>query len=55
MAYDLIAHSPSRPLVKYIGHHHGERTEILDLGLKDQVGVSQREKLGRIFWTDKGK
>ena len=55
MASDLPAHSPSRPLVKYISHHHKERTETLDRGLKNQVGDSQREKLGRIFWTKADK
>lgn len=52
MASVLIAQSPGRPIGKYIGHHHRESTETLDLSLKDQVGVSQTDKLGRALWTE---
>lgn len=52
MAPVLVAQSPSGPVVKYIGRHHTERTETLDLGLTDQVGASQTEGLGKAFWTE---
>lgn len=43
MASVLIAQSPSRPVVKYTGHHYRERIETLNLGLIDQVAFPIQE------------